>query len=103
MKKTLRNNRGETLIEVLASILVATLSVALLFTCVMASSQMERSVQKKDAAHYDALTAAEAQETSVVDGTVSIARVDSSDSVVATAAPSVDIYGGEEMFSYKRK
>ena len=45
MMKILRNNWGETLIEVLASILITTLSVALLFTCIMASSKIERDAK----------------------------------------------------------
>ena len=35
MRKKLRDNRGETLVEVLASILIAALSVALLFSSIM--------------------------------------------------------------------
>lgn len=115
MIKTFRNNRGETLIEVLASILIAALSVALLFTCVMVSGKMEESAQKKDAEHYNALTEAETQITPTPDpsapvptvpaGTVTIEKMDSSGNVEATAspAPSIEVYGDEGMYSYKRK
>ena len=111
MMKILRNDRGETLIEVLASILIAALSVALLFTCVMASSRMEQSAQTKDAEHYSAFTAADTQNTSTLPGgTVTISRVepspgpdpDPTPSPLATATPPIGFYGGEGMFSYKR-
>ena len=107
----LHNEKGETLIEVLASILIAALSVALLFTCVMASSEMGKTAQKNDEAHYDALTEADAQVTpdpsdpvsTVPVGTVMITRTDSSPEVTASPVPSIEIYGDEGMFSYKRK
>ena len=73
--KLLHNNRGETLVEVLASILIATLSVALLFSCVMASSEIEKRVKVVDAAHYDALSKAEEQTSSTSTNTVEIERV----------------------------
>lgn len=109
MMKTLRNDRGETLIEVLASILIAALSVALLFTCVMASSRMEQSAQKKDAEHYSAFTAADTQDTSALsDGTVTVSRInpadkdDSTPAPMETATPPIGFYGGVGMYSYKR-
>ena len=116
MMKILRNDRGETLIEVLASILIAALSVALLFTCVMASSRMEQSARKKDAEHYNAFTEADIQVTPtpaagaapVPTGNVTISRVepgpdpDPTPSPLATATPPIGFYGGEGMFSYKR-
>ena len=114
MIKILRNDQGETLIEVLASILIATLSVALLFTCVMASSRMEQDAESVDEKHYSALSEADAQITPtpdpsavppVRDGTVSIERIDSTGSVEATASPtpSIEVYGDEGMFSYRRQ
>lgn len=115
--RLLRNNRGETLIEVLASVLIATLSVALLFSCILASSKMDESAQKTDADHYNALSEADAQVTptpdssnpvSVLTGTVTIARIaPSSDNPTPSpdveATATVYIYGGEGMFSYRRQ
>lgn len=112
----LQDDRGETLIEVMASILIATLSVALLFTCIMASSRIEDTDLKLGVEHYDALSEADAQFVStpdpsstdpvptvpVVTVTVSRKSPDGS-SVEASAAPSVEIYGGEGMYSYKEK
>ena len=57
--KKLRNNRGETLIEVLASVLIATLSVTLLFSCVATASRLDRGAEGLDEKHYNALSDAE--------------------------------------------
>ena len=60
MKRKLRGSRGETLVEVMASIVIGTLSVALLFGAIMASAQIGKSAQETDGAYYQALSAAEA-------------------------------------------
>ena len=49
--KKLHNSQGETLVEVLSSILIASLSVALLFGCVMASAGMDREAQDLSLIH----------------------------------------------------
>lgn len=57
-KAKLRSNQGETLVELLASVLIATLSVALLIGCVTASFQLGRQADQSDS-YQTALTAAE--------------------------------------------
>ena len=47
-KAKLRSNQGETLVELLASVLIATLSVALLIGCVTASFQLGRQADQSD-------------------------------------------------------
>lgn len=100
--KKLRNSRGETLVEVLAAILISALSVTLLFGCVMATSEMDMKAQKQDDAHYSAFTEADAQNDAIEvqegDPTPYVTITRGSDS----ATPPIDIYGGEGMFSYKR-
>ena len=100
--KKLRNDRGETLVEVLASILIASLSVTLLFGCVMASSKMDRDAKGQDEKYYAALTAAEEQNSSLPGSfTAKIKQV-----VAGGYAPEKDlhinIYGGDGLYSYKR-
>lgn len=118
MRPLLHNSRGETLIEVLASILIAALSVALLFTCVMASSTIDNSAQKADIEHYNALSEADAQITpkpdpedetapdSVRTGTVTVKRIDPDSDPTPIPPDSEDmpivIYGDVGLFSYKR-
>lgn len=96
--KKLRDSRGETLVEVLASILIASLSVALLFGCVMASTNMDRDAQKLDKEHYEALTAAEAQSGTGTSGTVKIQNPNNS----MEGSLSIEIYGDTGLYSYKR-
>ena len=118
-----RNNRGETMVEVLASILIATLSVAMLFSCVAASSRMDRDAEGLDEKHYNALSDAEGYVTPAPDPeagpaspvNVTVARMPAAagpevpDPSLPEPDPepeaSVDvpiaIYGGEGMYSYK--
>lgn len=112
MRRKLKSGRGETLVEVLASILIASLSVALLFGCVMASSNMDRRAKELDAGHYEALTAAETRtEGPVVEGTAKYPKQTGTVSVTNEAITdptknpkevSVEIYGDAGMYSYKR-
>lgn len=102
--KKLYNDRGETLIEVLAAILIASLSVALMFGCVMASTTMDDNAKALDQQHYADLTAADAQSAAPdpgaapapVPGTVTIQRED------VKATPGITIYGEGGMYSYRR-
>lgn len=100
MKKW-KNDRGELMVEVLAAILVATLSVALLFSCISASSQIDGGTEDLDEAHYNALTAADAPgptASPVLDNiTVTITGNGSSTS------PTIEVFGGEGMYSYREK
>lgn len=96
--KKLRDSRGETLVEVLASILIASLSVALLFGCVMASTNMDRDAKKLDKEHYEALTAAEMQSGTGTSGTVKIQNPNNS----MEESLSIEIYGDTGLYSYKR-
>ena len=98
----LHDNRGETLVEVLASIVVAALSVTLLFSCVMTSSSVDNTTKGVDEEHYEALTGAESKESQfiIVDtGTVTIKNEAGEEATFA-----VDIYGGEGgVYSYKKR
>lgn len=102
MNRKLHDSRGETLVEVLASILISALSVALLFGGVMASAQMDRTAARADAAHYAMLSAAETQSGAPADRTG--LAIESEAAGTGGAAPkrtfSVDLYGGGGMYSY---
>lgn len=115
--KKLNNHRGETLVEVLAAILVASLSVALLFSCVMASSNLDVKAKSVDEDYYQALSAADGQKNPSSFEKITITRklapgellgadalgVDetlNNGQVIKTL--NVDIYGGEGLYSYRR-
>lgn len=96
MVRKLKNNRGETVIEVLASVLIAALSVALLFGAIAASVSMDRSAQKTDTDFYKGLNNAQTQTTSVDTGTVTVSRAGS----INDAKIDVNFYGGGGALSY---
>lgn len=106
MARKLHDSRGETLVEMLASILIAALAVALLFTCCMASVEMGRETREADKNYYEALSKAEEQKaplTMDADGnplTTAVVKVEGS-SVSETVE--INLYGGEEMYSYQWK
>lgn len=102
MKRKLKNERGETLIEVLASILIGALSVALLFTAVMASGRMDLDTKETDKKYNEVLGKAENRESldssiTLADPKVTVRNPD----VLPTAEIPVDFYGGEGALSYK--
>lgn len=96
----LRSERGETLVEVLASVLIVTLSVMMLVGSVMASSRVDVETEKLDKKHYKALTSAETHGGDEMTGmTVTIKGS------AGTVTPDITIYGdaGAGMYSYVRK
>ena len=61
MLRRLKSAGGETLVETMAAILVAALSVALLVGGITAAGRINRTARERDEAFYDQLTAAEEQ------------------------------------------
>lgn len=101
MCRKLDDNRGETLVEMLASILIAALAVALLFTCCMASVQMGGQARAADKRYYENLSAAEKRgEPLSGDAEVIVAKTDEP---TVTQPVDVSLYGGDGMYSYQWK
>lgn len=58
----LKSSSGETIVEVLASVLISSLAIFLLFSTIMASVRIDRTAQESDEKYYGELSAAEAGE-----------------------------------------
>lgn len=98
----LRNNKGETLVEVLASIVIASLSVALLFGCIMGSSGMDKTAREADEPYYKALSAAEARKTGGQTAQVAITKARPTGPAPSPdVAQTVTIFGEDGVYSYK--
>lgn len=111
MREKLRDSRGETLVEVLASVLICALSVTLLFGAVMASSNIDLKAQEADGEYYDALTKAERQKDTDKHASSGAAVTVTSKDAGGTLLNSVEIkaddedsglsfYGSERLLSY---
>lgn len=68
MREKLRNSRGETLVEVLVSVLVCALSITLLAGAVTASANIDLRAQAADTEYYTALSKAERQSRTLAGG-----------------------------------
>ena len=95
--RKLNDNRGETLVEMLASILIAALSVAVLFTCCTAAVEMGKETRAADEAYYEYLSAAEGRTGSAEEGKVKV------EGNGAEIEVDIGLYGGGEMYSYQWK
>lgn len=100
----LKSTRGESLVELLASVLIGGLSVTLLAAMIMTSARMNDSVQKSDEEYYENLAHAEAQDVSAVTvgGTGGVGNVKVSSDGLNVDVP-VTYYGGEGVLSYSMK
>lgn len=97
MSHKLKSQRGETLVEVMASLLIAALSVALLFTCVMASAGIDRTAREADEAYYKALTAAETQTVNAdFPAKAGALKIENG---TASKELNITLYGGEGMYT----
>ena len=113
LTRKLHDARGETLIEVLAAVLICSLAVLLLLSYAAAATRIDKSTQDNDAAYYAALNAAEAHT-----GVTAETRADPSDPpILGSPAPGrvtvsatypevnsvpvdVEYFGGDGVFSY---
>ena len=99
LKRKLRSQRGETLVEVLASILIAALSVAMLLGGVAVSSNLGRQADTSDEYFYETLTAAENRQAPVTEGVSASPVVKLTEGGTSIDIP-VQVYGGEGLYSY---
>lgn len=98
MREKLKDSRGETLVEVLASVLVCALSITLLMGAVSASANIDLQAQEADKAYYEALTKAERQDEKLMTLSVVVA---SANSGPKTEPPLICAsYGSERLLSY---
>lgn len=103
MSSKLKDQRGETLTEVLAAVLVSAISVALLFGGVMASASVEDQARKWDTAYYGALSAAEGRETATPPvGTGFKLKVTTNAPGVLSQEVGIRVYGQKGAWSYAK-
>lgn len=98
LRAKLKSSRGETLVETMAAVLIAALSVAMLLGGVTVSVSLGRHADETDAYFYETLTAAETRQTPVMDGVSSpVVRITSGGTSIALP---IQVYGGEGLYSY---
>lgn len=96
VRAKLHNCKGETLVEVLASILIASLSVALLLGAVAASANINRQAEASDERFYEALTTAESRSSTPINGQVGITVSGKG----ITMELEIQAYGSGDLWSY---
>lgn len=108
MKEKLKSERGESLVEILASVLIASLSVGLLVTMIMTSARMNDNAENSDREYYQSLSLAEAQlDPMVKDGApvttkVTIQRMSEGGQVgIPVEIDGAVCFGGDGIYSYK--
>lgn len=100
LRAKLKSQRGETLVELLASILISTLSVGLLLGAVAVSANLNQQTEQADETFYDALTAAESRTTPAVSGVADAPRVTVAEAGGASVPLDIIVYGGDGLWSY---
>ena len=98
LKHKLRSQKGETLIELLVSILIAALSVGMLMTGVTVSSRLNQAAQERDAVFYQLLTNAESRHDPIT--TVSVSPGVRIQEGGRSFTVPVRLYGDEKLCSY---
>ena len=100
LREKLHSRRGETLVEVLASVLICALAVLLLVSFATVSTRINKNAQDSDETYYAALNDAEAQTTAAA--TPVAGNVTVSDNAVTphTTSVPVNYYGGSGVYSF---
>lgn len=99
MKHKLYDSSGETLVEVLASIVIAVLSVSLLYGGIMSSVHINENAQNADEVHYEVLSAAEQRSVPLELSLPMKVRVENVGNACVHDLE-VSLYGGDGIYSY---
>ena len=95
--KKLRQNKGETLVETMLSLMIAVLSIGLIATAVMAATNINRKVGEMDEAYKQQLQAAECYETMPRTQPLRITFRDKNGmSLIDTRTTTVEVYGEDD-------
>jgi len=98
MRRSFKSEKGEAAFETLASIFIAALSVGVLFFAVMISAGTDRE-EDGGPGFYDALTAAELQQSSAGEARVNI----KSGSGGGSMGFDIELYGQDGVYSYVKQ
>ena len=96
----LRSQRGESLVEVLAAVLICTLSVLLLAYASMAAGNINQAASEQDETYYKALNAAEARDTVAGSTTLTVSASGTGAAGAGVVTVPVSLYGGEGVYSF---
>lgn len=96
----LRSQRGETLVELMAAILISTLSVGLLLGGVAVSANINRQAQNTDAAFYHILSAAESRQVPASGGVAADPSIQVREHSSKTVEIPVQVYGDSGLYAY---
>lgn len=89
----LKNRRGETLVEMLAAILIFTLASVVLYSMITTATDMNEQARRKDEQNQAQMVALELQEGTPKTGTVSIKVTSSNGTVNTMNNIKVKLYG----------
>ncbi len=92
----LKSQKGETLVELVAAILVATLSVAMLMGGVAVSVRIDKKGKEMDAYFYQTLTEVESRKHQLSEAAISI-----KESGTEQARIPVNVYGPQKSYGEK--
>ena len=92
----LNNNKGETLVEVIVSILICVVSICLLMSGVAVSAKINQNVDIIDENFYKILSLAETKQVPLP---ITPANALIKENFITTEVP-INLYGGEGMYSY---
>ena len=93
----LNNNKGETIVEVIASILICVISVTLLMSGVAVSAKINKNADENDENFYKELSFAETKQAPLP---IPSAKVLIKENFLTTEVP-INLYGGEGIYSYE--
>ena len=106
MGRKLKSRAGETLAEVLVSILVIAFALLLLASMVSASGSIDLSTRERDGEFYENLTSAEKKENVTGTGTTGTVTVDWKDGEggnVGSTSFTVNVFGDRGLASYAKE
>ena len=106
-RQKLHSRRGETLVEVLAAVLICTLAVLMLTSFAVAAMRIDKTAETGDETFYAALNAAEAQGKTTPDPawpspTTGTIKVENSTGGASVPDLPVQFYGGDGVYSFAK-
>ena len=98
----LKDPRGESLLELLVSILIGSMSIVLLTTMIVTAVRIDKSADLAEKLYYESLTSAEGMQGTSVNSQVKIEGLKNGTDL-GSVTVNVECFGRDGIFSYKKK
>lgn len=102
IKNKLKSQKGESLVELLASVMIVAVAVSLMYSGIMVASKINQTAKETDEQFYLNMGKTEQKQDKIPDDALTERKIIIEYNGLNISVD-VDLFGGDDVYSYQRK